>query len=44
MATIKVTKASTVKSIKRQFEQEFNCNIRMYNGIKFADEKNSKNC
>ncbi|MBT6236066.1 MAG: hypothetical protein HOI49_08295 [Bacteroidetes bacterium] len=39
MATIKVTKASTVKSIKRQFEKEFNCNIRMYNGIRFADEK-----
>jgi hypothetical protein len=39
MATIKVTKASTVKSIKRQFEEEFNCNIRMYNGARFADDK-----
>ena len=39
MASIKVTKASTVKSIKRQFQQDFNCNIRIYNGIKFADDK-----
>lgn len=39
MAEIKVTKASTVKSIKRQFQKDFNCNIRIYNGIKFADEK-----
>jgi len=39
MAEIKVTKASTVKSIKRQFQEDFNCNIRIYNGIKFADEK-----
>ena len=39
MATIKVTKASTVKSIKRQFESEFNCSLRMYNGSKFADDK-----
>ncbi len=39
MATIKVTKASTVNSIKKQFEKEFNCNIRMYKGAKFADDK-----
>lgn len=39
MATIKVTKASSVKSIKRQFSEEFNCNIRIYKGNKFADEK-----
>ncbi|MDA9262410.1 hypothetical protein N9P55_01435 [bacterium] len=39
MASIKVTKASTVKSIKRQFQEDFNCNIRIYNGIKFADDK-----
>lgn len=39
MASIKVTKASTVKSIKRQFESEFNCSIRMYNGARFADDK-----
>ena len=39
MAEIKVTKASTVKSIKRQFQEDFNCSIRIYNGIKFADEK-----
>lgn len=39
MATIRVTKASSVKSIKRQFSEEFNCNIRIYKGNKFADEK-----
>jgi len=39
MATIRVTKASSVKSIKRQFSDEFNCNIRIYKGNKFADEK-----
>lgn len=38
MATIKVTKASTVQSIKRQFTKDFNCNLRIYNGKKFADE------
>lgn len=38
MATIKVTKASSVQSIKRQFVKDFNCNLRIYNGIKFADE------
>lgn len=39
MATIRVTKASSVKSIKRQFSEEFNCNIRIYKGNKFADDK-----
>ncbi len=39
MATIRVTKASTVKSIKRQFEEEFKCSIRIYKGNKFADDK-----
>ena len=39
MATIKVTKASSVKSIKAQFSKEFACNIRIYNGVKYADEK-----
>ena len=39
MATIKVTKASSVQSIKNQFSKEFACNIRIYNGIKFADDK-----
>ena len=39
MATIKVTKASSVQSIKNQFSKEFACNIRIYNGIKFADNK-----
>ena len=39
MAIIKVTKASYVQSIQRQFEDEFNCNIRIYKGNKFADPK-----
>jgi hypothetical protein len=39
MATIKVTKASSVQSIKSQFTKEFSCNIRIYNGNKFADDK-----
>jgi hypothetical protein len=39
MATINVTKASSVQSIKRQFSEEFNCNIRIYKGNKFADDK-----
>ena len=38
MATIKVTKASSVKSIKAQFKKEFDCTIRIYNGVKFADD------
>jgi hypothetical protein len=38
MATIKVTKASTVKSIKAQFKKDFDCTIRIYSGNKFADE------
>jgi hypothetical protein len=39
MATIKVTKARSVQSIKSQFSKEFSCNIRIYNGNKFADDK-----
>lgn len=39
MATIKVTKSSSVQSIKSQFSKEFSCVIRIYNGIKFADDK-----
>ncbi|MEN8913911.1 MAG: hypothetical protein ABF257_08665 [Polaribacter sp.] len=39
MATIKVTKSSSVQSIKRQFSKEFSCNIRIYKGAKFADDK-----
>ena len=39
MPTIRVTKASSVQSIKRQFSEEFNCNIRIYKGNKFADDK-----
>jgi hypothetical protein len=38
MATIKVTKASSVKSIKAQFKKEFDCTIRIYNGVKYADD------
>ena len=38
MSTIKVTKASTVKSIKAQFKKDFNCTIRIYNGARFADD------
>ena len=37
MATIKVTKASSVQSIQRQFESDFSCNLRIYKGKKFAD-------
>jgi hypothetical protein len=39
MATIKVIKTSSVKSIKKQFAKEFNCNIRIYNGKKFAEDE-----
>ena len=39
MATIRVTKASSVQSIKKQFSEEFNCNLRIYHGAKFADDK-----
>lgn len=38
MSIIKVTKASTVKSIKAQFKKDFSCSIRIYNGAKFADD------
>lgn len=38
MAVIKVTKASSVKSIKKQFKTQFDCTIRIYNGNKFADD------
>ena len=43
MATIRVTKSSSVQSIKRQFSEEFNCNIRIYKGNQFADEKTKIN-
>ena len=39
MAEIKVIKTSTVKSIKRQFAKDFDCNIRIYKGNRFADDK-----
>jgi hypothetical protein len=38
MATIKVIKTSSVKSIKAQFAKEFACSIRIYNGKKLADD------
>lgn len=38
MATIKVIKTSSVKSIKAQFTKEFACNIRIYNGQKLAGD------
>ena len=38
MATIRVIKSSSVKSIKRQFSDECNCNIRIYKGNQFADD------
>jgi hypothetical protein len=38
MATIKVIKSSSVKSIKAQFTKEFACSIRFYNGKKIADD------
>ncbi len=38
MATIKVIKSSSVKSIKAQFKKEFSCSIRFYHGAKIADD------
>jgi hypothetical protein len=32
MSTIRVTKATTVKSLKRQFTEEFNCSLVVYRG------------
>lgn len=32
MSTIKVTKATTVKSLKRQFTTDFNCTLEVYKG------------
>ncbi|MFM6947012.1 MAG: hypothetical protein ACKOWW_07715 [Flavobacteriales bacterium] len=32
MSTIKVTKATTVKSLKRQFKTDFNCSLEVYKG------------
>lgn len=32
MSTIRVTKASTVKSLKRQFKEDFNCSLVVYKG------------
>jgi len=39
MATIKVIKTSSVKSIKKQFSKEFCCTIRIYNGARFAEDE-----
>ncbi len=38
MATIKVIKTSSVKSIKAQFKKEFDCSIRIYKGARLADD------
>lgn len=38
MASIKVIKTSSVKSIKSQFNKEFACSIRIYHGAKIADD------
>jgi len=35
---IRVTKSTSVKSLKRQFKQEFDCSLMIYTGNKFADE------
>jgi len=32
MSTIRVTKATTVKSLKRQFKEDFNCSLVIYRG------------
>lgn len=39
MATIKVTKSSSVRSIKWQFKNDTGLTLRIYKGMKFADEK-----
>lgn len=39
MATIKVTKSSSVQSIQAQFKKDFSCNLRIYKGNQFADSK-----
>jgi len=35
---IKVTKATSVKSLKRQFKEEFDCSLMIYTGNRFADD------
>lgn len=35
---IKVTKATSVKSLKRQFKKEFDCSLMVYTGNRFADD------
>lgn len=35
---LKIIKTSSVKSVKKQFQKEFDCNIRIYKGNKFADD------
>lgn len=35
---IRVTKATSVKSLKRQFKEEFSCSLVVYTGNKFADD------
>ena len=38
MAKIKVIGSSSVKSIKAQFKKEFDCNLRIYKGARFAND------
>ena len=35
---IRVTKATSVKSLKDQFKREFDCSLMIYTGNKFADD------
>lgn len=42
MSTIRVTKATTVKSLKRQFKEDFNCSIVMYKGNNHIAEDDVK--
>ena len=39
MSKIKVTKASSVASLQKQFKKATGATLRIYNGIKFADPK-----
>ena len=35
---IRVKKSTSVKSLKRQFKEEFDCSLMIYTGNKFADD------
>jgi len=36
---IKIVKTSSVKSIKKQFQKQFNCNLRLYKGSHLASDE-----